>query len=65
MQRMQALRSLMPPPHHAVDLPQDLIHLANLGLVLQEDGGVEVWDLQSEGTHVQVSVNRASMQQAA
>ena len=34
--------------HHAVDLPKDLVHLANLGLVLQEDGSVEVGDLQEE-----------------
>lgn len=33
-------------PHHAVDLPQDLVNLANLGLVFQEDGGVEVRDLR-------------------
>ena len=34
-----------PWAHHVVDLPQDLLHLADLGLVLQEDGGVEVGDL--------------------
>ena len=35
--------------HHVVDGPQDLLHLADLGLVLQEDGGVEVRDLRRAG----------------
>lgn len=33
------------PTHHVVDGPQDLFHLAYLGLVLKKDGGIEVGNL--------------------
>ena len=33
--------------HHIMYLAKDLIDLADLRLVLQEDGGIEIWDLHA------------------
>jgi hypothetical protein len=44
-----AAQSKMDATHHVVDGPEDLLDLAHLRLVLQEDGRVEVGDLRGGG----------------